>query len=207
MNDWRSEERGSCFLHPKEANTGVCPLCLNERLLVLAAKQEANKKQQLFSFQISQYSTLRKPSSSSSSISLPKIFSFGSLLNRFEFHHNKPYHHTYDDSPSAEDSFISIKFEDNGVASWDKGTVSKVSLDHCNNISWSNKKSVVEHVRPRGSSLRWRKRIGHMFQLNRWRRSSKASGCHAGSKLEGAKVVRSSSSGWIRTLTKRKTKE
>lgn len=110
------------------------------------------------------------------------------------------------------DSFISIKFEDNGVASWEKAnTVSnKVSLEHCS-MYWNNQnmntkefvgnnkenKSVIEHAKvPRGSSLRWRKRIGHLFQLVRWKRSNKGNVCHVD---HGVKVRK----GWIRSLTKR----
>ncbi|KAL6962151.1 hypothetical protein U1Q18_037105 [Sarracenia purpurea var. burkii] len=108
-----------------------------------------------------------------------------------------------------------MKFEDNGLVSWEKNMVSKVlSLDqNNNNISWNHslskdkenkedKSLVVEHTKPRGS-LRWRKRIGHLFQLTRWKKSSKASVCHVGNKLEGLKVR----GGWIRSLTKRKSKE
>lgn len=116
------------------------------------------------------------------------------------------------------DSFISIKFEDNGLASWEKNTASKVSFDNCK-ASWTqsmskktitsttasrestNNKSVIEHAKPR-ASLRWRKRIGHLFQLMRWKRSSKGSVCHVGTKVEGVKVR----SGWMRSLTRR-TKE
>ncbi|CAN0892416.1 hypothetical protein LINGRAHAP2_LOCUS17528 [Linum grandiflorum] len=66
--------------------------------------------------------------------------------------------------------------------------------------------SVVEHGKPRGGgSLRWRKRIGHMFHLVRWKRSSKANTCHVGSKVEGVIKVRSNK-GWnLRTLTKRRS--
>jgi hypothetical protein len=63
-------------------------------------------------------------------------------------------------------------------------------------------KTVVEHGKPR-ASLRWRKRIGHLFQLIRWKRSNKGNVCHVGSKVEGVKVRK----GWMRTLTKRKTVE
>ncbi|KAI8002996.1 hypothetical protein LOK49_LG08G01599 [Camellia lanceoleosa] len=195
MTEYREEDKPCCYFHPKEAIIGVCPLCLNERLLILAAKQGHRPQ--------SESSTTtnrrRKPS-----ITLPKIFAFGSLLHRFDQFQNKQL-----------DSFISIKFEDNGVSSWEKGRVStKASLDHCNNISWnhqslmskdSTKSIVVEHnAKPRGS-LRWRKRIGHLFQLSRWRRSNRGgSVCHVGSKPEGVKVR---SSGWIRTLTRRRAKE
>lgn len=187
------EDKPHCYFHPKEEIIGVCPLCLNERLLILAANRAHG-----------QFSLINKLHKKKPSISLPKIFALGSLLHRFEFQHKPQESHdseSDDASASLEDSFISIKFEDNGVASWEK---SKVSLDDCS-ISWNqslsklNTKSVVEHTKPRGS-LRWRKRIGHLFQLSRWRRSSS----HVGSsKLEGVKVR----SGWIRALTKRRTKE
>ncbi|KAK8580245.1 hypothetical protein V6N12_070527 [Hibiscus sabdariffa] len=98
------------------------------------------------------------------------------------------------------DSFISIKFEENGVGSWEKGKVSKVSLENCS-MSWNptlgkglkeGNKSVIEHSKP-GGSLRWRKRMGHLFQLVRWKRST--------GKAEGVKAMKKS---WItRTLTKR----
>ena len=106
------------------------------------------------------------------------------------------------------ESFISIKFEENGKASWEKNTVSKVSLENCDDMSWNhhskeaNKetKSIIEHGKSR-DELRWRKRIGHMFQLIRWKRSNKGNVCHVGNKVEGVKVRK----GWMRTLTKRKT--
>lgn len=107
------------------------------------------------------------------------------------------------------DSFISIKFENNGVGSWEKGavgTVPNVSLiKHCDNNIMSNKVALIEHVAKPRMQLRWRKRIGHIFHLIRLKRSSTKGGnaSHVGTKLEGVKVRH----GWIRTLTKRKTKE
>ncbi|XP_058190115.1 uncharacterized protein LOC131307562 [Rhododendron vialii] len=199
MNEHYKEDKPYCHFHPKEETIGVCHLCLNERLLILAADQALSLRPE-FSL-INKHK--KKPP-----ITLPKIFALGSLLHRFEFQHNKA-EESHDcqqsdaSAASLEDSFISIKFEDNGVASWEKSKVSKVSLDHCS-IGWNQSlyketdKSVVEHVKPHGS-LRWRKRIGHVFQLSRWRRYSS----HVGSKLEGVKVR----SGWIRALTKRRTKE
>lgn len=103
------------------------------------------------------------------------------------------------------DSFISIKFENNGLASWDHGTSSKnpadvfdLSCNHKLDEEIKGAKSVVEHTKPR-PSLRWRKRIGHLFQLMRWKRSNKANACHVVSKVEGVKGKK----GWIRALTKR----
>lgn len=88
------------------------------------------------------------------------------------------------------------------MAQWEKaGTVSKVSLEHCS-MSWTKdttNKSVIEHTNKPQASLRWRKRIGHMFHLIRWKRSNKANVCHVGTKVEGVKVRK----GWMRTLTKK----
>lgn len=211
MNEHR-DDKPYCYFHPKEVIIGVCPFCLNERLLVLASKQAGH----LLSSKSSHTSSgiVRKPI-----ISFPKIFALGSFLNHLEFRHRKSNNSDHDSSTSPEDSFISIKFEDNGVASWEKGkgTVSQVSLEHCNKMSWHHslskldagkepiKREIIEHAKPNSSSLRWRKRIGHLFQLNKWKRSSKGSVRHVGTKVEGVKVMRK---GWIRNLTtKRKTKE
>lgn len=108
----------------------------------------------------------------------------------------------------STDSFISIKFKENGVASWEKDTVSKVALENCNSMSWNHSfnkenKTVIEHGKPRASSLRWRKRIGHLFQLIRWKRTNKGNVRHVSSKVEGVKVRK----GWIRNLTKKRTME
>ncbi|XWS25142.1 hypothetical protein CRYUN_Cryun27aG0045200 [Craigia yunnanensis] len=210
MNGYR-EDNSCCYFHPKEVVVGVCPLCLNERLVILASKQGQRSSSSIRgSHRIIQGVSQKKPP-----INLPKTFALGSLLNRLEFKHWKSENSDdHDASTSQEDSFISIKFEKNGVASWEKGTVSKVSLEHCS-MSWNPtltkevtkeqkeaNKSVIEHAKPH-ASLRWPKRIGHLFQLIRWKRSSKANVSHMGSKVEGVKVMRK---GWIRTLTKR-TKE
>ncbi|KAL3638820.1 hypothetical protein CASFOL_016727 [Castilleja foliolosa] len=204
-----SEEDQMCYFHPKELVIGICALCLKQKLLVLASKQKPHF-----------YSAHKN-------YLLPKIFAITSLINPLEFKHHKS-DQVYDDdnddddgtnyssTSSQEDSFISIKFEDNGVASWDKGKIiSKISNDHqkknaheiswadddqCNSLDIANKiKSVVEHDKPR-AKLRWRKRIGHLLHLIKWRRSDT---CQVGTKLEGAKVK----GGWIRILTKRRTKE
>lgn len=112
---------------------------------------------------------------------------------------------------SFADSFISIKFEENGVSYWEKSKlVSNASLDYCN-IPQSRSRSrsttnstVVELPKSRGGSLRWRKRIGHLFQVSRWKKPTKGSGvCYVGSSkvVEGVKVR---STGWIRSLTMRR---
>lgn len=219
MNGYGDDTDSSscCYFHPKQVVIGICPLCLNERLLILASKQGHSSSSS--SSSSAHRSKVVSDNKKQPSISnLPKIFALGSLLNRFEFRHWKSDISDQRDActSSHEDSFISIKFEDNGVASWEKGTVSKVSLDHCS-VSWNNinnnnnnstmakepiqkekeiNKSVIEHAKQRGATLRWRKRIGHLLQLVRWKARSNAKGnVDAG----GVKVRK----GWIRTLTKR----
>ncbi|XP_042479078.1 uncharacterized protein LOC122060017 [Macadamia integrifolia] len=201
MNEY-AEDNSFCYFHPKEVVVGVCAICLKERLLILAAKQglKATKK-------------TRSVHTKKPSITLPRIFDLGSILHRLEFRHRKSDLSDHDTSTSQEDSFISIRFENNGVASWDKGTsCNKVPpLGPLMNMAYSTEKSkkeprvvksIVEHAKPQ-AAMRWRKRIGHMFQLIRWKRSSKANVCHTGGKVEGVKV----SKGWIRVLTKRRTME
>ncbi|EEF48392.1 uncharacterized protein LOC8274122 [Ricinus communis] len=216
MNGYR-EDNSCCYFHPKDAVIGVCAVCLNERLLVLAAKQSSRTTATLRTQDVSP----KKPP-----ISLPKIFTLSSLLNRLEFRHWKLSDDNNSDVSTSpeEDSFISIKFEDNGAASWEKSnTVSKVCLEKQCSKSWINQNqmskeeakqdinkdmtketmSVIEHARPR-AALRWRKRIGHLFQVIKLKRSNKGNMCHVGTKVEGVKVMRK---GWIRSLTKRRTKE
>ncbi|KAG8378267.1 hypothetical protein BUALT_Bualt08G0119800 [Buddleja alternifolia] len=180
-NEYYRDDRKCCYFHPKEVVIGVCALCLNERLIVLASHQN--------------YTHTPKKS-------LPKIFALTTLLNRLDIKHHKSNDEVFhSSSTSPEDSFISIKFEDNGVASWDKGKISKMTHDQQCEMS-KEIKSVVEHTKTR-ATLRWRRRIGHLFHVIRWKRSSKGNMCHVGTKLEGAKFKY----GWIRNLTKRRTKE
>lgn len=100
------------------------------------------------------------------------------------------------------DSFISIKFEENGTASWEKNS----NKSNSSNNNYNNKKecevettkSVIERGKSR-EGLRWRKRIGHIFHLMKWKRPSTKTKSNG---VEGSKkVVRK---GWIRTsFTKR----
>ncbi|KAK8552279.1 hypothetical protein V6N13_120690 [Hibiscus sabdariffa] len=190
MNGYR-EDNSCCYFHPKQAVIGVCPLCLNQRLLILASKQGHSS-----STRGTHRFLQNKPH-----IHLPKIFALGSLLHRRQLKHCKSQDFDdHDASTSQDDSFISIKFEENGLGSWEKGKVSKASVENCS-MSWNptsgkdlkeGNKSVIEHPKP-GGPLRWRKRMGHLFQLVRWKRST--------SKAEGVKTMKKS---WItRTLTKR----
>ncbi|CAH2033563.1 unnamed protein product [Thlaspi arvense] len=198
MDMYKDDSSPYCYFHPKEEYVGVCPLCLNERLLVLASKQRSSRT---------------KHSSSSPIISLPKIFALSSLLSRLDLRHHRKFHPSsdLDVSTSQEDSFISIKFEDDGNASWEKKTVSKVCVDNTNTTLKQQQSpitsttSIVEHNSAK-SSLRWRKRIGHLFHVIKLRSGSSTSSCHvASSKVEGAKVRKH---GWmVRTLTRRKSRK
>lgn len=90
------EEKACCYFHPKQVVVGVCPLCLNERLLILAAKQDHHHHHHHHHHHRLQSSTQRKPSAS-----IHKIFAFGSLFTRHQFKS----HHYYDQddaSPSPE---------------------------------------------------------------------------------------------------------
>ncbi|KAL9315687.1 hypothetical protein ACSQ67_016688 [Phaseolus vulgaris] len=167
------EEKTCCSFHPKQVVVGVCPLCLNERLLILAAKQDLHHHHHHHRLQSS---TQRKPSTS-----IHKIFAF--------------------------ESFISIKFEENGVASWEKSTLSNMSNKVCVEGKFLEKeakenKSVIEHGKS-NNAFRWRKRMGRLVHFIQWKRSSKGGVGHVGNKVEGVKVRK----GWMRSLTKRKTVE
>ncbi|XP_047329088.1 uncharacterized protein LOC124932493 [Impatiens glandulifera] len=147
----------SCYLHPKQVLEGVCPLCLNERLLVLFSANKKGKEEQIND----------NPSPNT------KIFDLGSILNRFEL---KPKQETknlkthIDRSPTPEDSFISIRFGDNGVGSWEKNNPTSKMLS-------------LDHVKPR-STMRWQKQICRLFRLAKWKRPDKDI-CHAEKTMEG----------------------
>lgn len=109
------------------------------------------------------------------------------------------------------DSFISIKFENDGNASWERKTVSKVCVDNTNSTCKKQQAplpsttSIVEHNSAK-SSLKWRKRIGHLFRVIKLRSGLPTSSCHvASSKVEGTKARKH---GWmVRTLTRRKSRK
>ncbi|GAB2290406.1 hypothetical protein Dimus_024684 [Dionaea muscipula] len=184
MNDYNREERNNpcCNFHPKQQLVGVCPLCLNERLLILVAKQGLDNLQNHRSRSAHHSSHTRSGGGGPDlqrkpSLSFSKIFTLGSLLHYWKSHDSPD---IQDIGTSLEDSFISIKFEENGVASWDKGKVSKLPLEKSNNLLQSSCKAkgafnngVVEiNPKPR-DSLRWRERAGELLKLIKWRRSNK----------------------------------
>ncbi|XP_029130753.1 uncharacterized protein LOC109816063 [Cajanus cajan] len=195
-NGEKEEKEACCYFHPKQVVVGVCPLCLNERLLELAAKQDHHRPfASIASHHRLQTSSHRNP--------IHKIFAFGSLFSRHQF--KSHYYDQHDASPSPEESFISIKFEENGVASWEKGTVSNkggVNSEVLMTEVKDSNRSVIEHGKS-NNAFRWRKRMGRLVHLIQWKRSSKGGVGHVGNKVEGVKVRK----GWMRTLTKRKTVE
>ncbi|ERN08615.1 hypothetical protein AMTRI_Chr11g98760 [Amborella trichopoda] len=195
MEDW-GDEREQCSAHPRQVIVGVCPHCLKERLLVLASQQR--------------HSTLPKGAFRPQRIlqrkahTLHKVFALASFLHRPEFLQQKNDDSDEDACTSHDDSYISIKFEGNGLATWDHKVdswegVKASSLSHQKESV--GPKSVVEHGKTRGN-LRWRKRIAHLFQLTRWKRSSKTAACHI-SKGEVGKGRRS----WLRSLTRKRSME
>ncbi|KAL6504882.1 hypothetical protein OROHE_023640 [Orobanche hederae] len=182
MSECRKDDKRWCYLHPQEMVIGICALCLNDRLLVLAAAKQGTIH----------HRQTHKNSSSTSKRALTKIFALTSLLSLLEIKKQKTDQDYHSSSTSPEESadciamfsdevhyaFISIKFEDNGIASWDKGSkVSKQvsSFDQqcevpCRrekgNINAKKIKSVLEHSKPRAAAaVRWRRRVGHLLRL------------------------------------------
>ncbi|KAK7301364.1 hypothetical protein RJT34_12227 [Clitoria ternatea] len=186
------EENSRCYFHPNQIVVGVCPFCLNERLLIVAAKQAHHHHHHPFASHKLQSSMQKKHSGS-----IHKIFAFGSLFT----HHLKSHNFYQDDaSPSPEESFISIKFEENGVGSWEKSTLAnKVCMEEGKVLNKENK-SMIEHGKS-NNAFRWRKRIGRLVHFIHWKRSNKGGVGHVGNMVEGVKIRKS----WMRTLTKRKT--
>ncbi|KAJ0587995.1 putative protein OCTOPUS [Helianthus annuus] len=165
-----------CYFHPDEVFVGVCPLCLYERLIVVAAKRCRGG--------LRLYASSACKSSKPCMV-VPKMFAIDYLIHRKTKKNKlKPKAKDVDDddaSASLDDSFISIRFdEDNTVGAWEKG---------------KDPKSIVEHAKPQWSSLRWRKRIGHVFQLITSKKSNKLIGS-TGRMVKGSR--------WIRNLTRRK---
>ncbi|KAF0895592.1 hypothetical protein E2562_013902 [Oryza meyeriana var. granulata] len=208
-----------CYFHPRELVVGVCSHCLRERLLLLLAAKTSPAAHLLADGPYSRPHR-RKPSS----LSLPKVFALGSFLQRLDSsRHHRPDDDANSDADTAsiaslDDSFISIKFEDNGKATWDSQkakaaagdapppTVAAKKIDTDKQAATVT--AVVEHVK-RGGVTRWRKQVvGRLLQLARWKRSGKAGGsaaCQLG--LDCKKTAeRSKGRGrsWIRSLTRRR---
>ncbi|KAI3960321.1 hypothetical protein MKW98_017045 [Papaver atlanticum] len=116
-----------CNIHPTKIQIGVCSLCLKERLVILLSTSSSKYKQ----------SSRRRSTSSRKShhiYVLQKVSALGSFLRRSESSRREQRlaakstdtDDTSTSTSSQEDSFISIKFEDNGNASWVKD-----SAEHC----------------------------------------------------------------------------
>ncbi|KAK1436437.1 hypothetical protein QVD17_02217 [Tagetes erecta] len=172
--DKDDHQGGYCYFHPDEVFVGVCPLCLYERLIVVATKRCRG------GLRLYASSTCKsvKPC-----MVMPKMFAIDYLIHRKTRKHKlKVKDHEDIASASQDDSFISIRFdEDNTTGEWEKGKDSK---------------SIVEHAKPPWSSLRWRKRIGHVFQLITSKKSNRHMGI--GRMVKGGR--------WIRNLARRTMK-
>ncbi|MCL7048803.1 hypothetical protein MKW94_014258 [Papaver nudicaule] len=255
MNNYhhREENPTLCDYHPRQVIVGVCPLCLKERLIVLASKQ--GSLDNFIPYYRESSSIVHHETATSNnvhhhrnkSLLTLKIYALRSFLHRhLEFRKSSDNFHVVDgdcqgyESTSQEDSFISIKFQDNEVVSWDKGTkdskeenLEKLSSNHINltnkeqtKISAMNKdirlptstttgmnknsSSVVEHVKSH-AVLKWRKRIGQLFQIVRWKKRSSSNNNKTNVNHVMINKVSSSGGGvkmrkgnWIRTLTKRR---
>ncbi|KAK3141059.1 hypothetical protein QOZ80_4BG0329050 [Eleusine coracana subsp. coracana] len=206
-----------CSFHPRELVVGVCAHCLRDRLLLLlaasAANNNNNRKEE---DELPLSSRFRRRTSS---ISFPKVFALGSsFLQRLDSRHHHeadaPKISSDDDTASVasldEDSFISIKFEDNGKATWDKQqalTAAPVPVVRSSSSSSTAVVAVVEHVK-RGGVTRWRKQVvGRLLQLARWKRSAAAVVGMDGKKAAAAAAERSKARGgrgWIRSITRRR---
>ncbi|CAD5187323.1 unnamed protein product [Musa acuminata subsp. malaccensis] len=196
MND-RGEHKPCCYFHPMEAVVGICALCLKEKLLVLASEQGHLPLCRRY---------LRVPKRKPV-ITLPKVFVLGAFGHLLESHHHTNKDHSGREGPiaSLEDSFISIKFEDEGqVLSKNKKDKSFEASTDTTTIGKETKevKTTVEQSDHSGFP-RWRKHIGRLLHQGIWKRSNEASTCHFGfgGKVEGVKRTR----GWIRSLTRRTT--
>ncbi|KAG2569974.1 uncharacterized protein LOC120683248 [Panicum virgatum] len=175
-----------CCFHPRELVVGVCAHCLKDRLLLLLATTTNNAAAD---------ATLRRRRTTSSILALGSSF-----LQRLDSRHHRA-DAAADDSDGAaspDDSFISIKFEDNGKATWDSRH--KAAASTKSNPPAPVRAVVVEHVAKRGGVTRWRKQVvGRLLQLARWKRSAAVG-------LDGKKAAgdQRRGRGWIRSLTRRR---
>ncbi|KAL8172013.1 hypothetical protein V2J09_023817 [Rumex salicifolius] len=166
-----------CNYHPDQLIVGVCPLCLHDKLLIIAAIQDRRSHGRLLrpTEELQQPIHSRKPSNGG-------LLTFGSLLSRLELrrsHRRSDYRESCNfdddcgagsgsqsDSLSLEDSFISIKLEEHGDAnSTSVGAINTKALYKEGN--WKS---------GGGGSLRWRKRIGQLLQLVKRKRFKNPNG-------------------------------
>ncbi|CAM8999670.1 unnamed protein product [Rhodiola kirilowii] len=220
------DEANSCYLHPDETFVGVCPLCLNERLIILASLSKSSMyclHRRSFNFCCEENSFFsfgqqnKKPA-------LKKIFSLGSGI--FRGQHKSGDHFPGRDrdldetasTSSQEDSYISFKIEENGSASWEKNKNAGGTKQSDNKtVEDSRKGTEAEHGKhniqkknatelsnPKTKQTKrpnWHNRIG---QLIRKKGSMRGWVCQVSidKVVEGVEIRKG---GWIkRTLTKRR---
>ncbi|KAE8810436.1 hypothetical protein D1007_12640 [Hordeum vulgare] len=230
-----------CYFHPRELLVGVCAHCLRERLLLLLAAKSNNVNGRARPpadgasyLSARPYCRALRRRTGSISSSLPKVFALGSFLQRLDSSRHHHHHHHPDEVvhdhdlagedkdtdaddatsvASLDDSFISIKFEDNGKATWvdsQNGTGAKPVREAAAATTTTTKTTalVVEHAGRRGGVTRWRKQVvGRLLQLARWKRASgkQSSSSAAADQRSKARVGGGGGRGWIRSLTRRRT--
>ncbi|CAN6444991.1 unnamed protein product [Victoria cruziana] len=191
-----------CPFHPKELVIGICAPCLRERLLMLASRQETSRTRSSPPGGPS-VKFLTKPSVRS----FLKVSTLGSMFHLLEFlpRRKSNANEIVAARTSLEDSFISIKFEKNGSASWENGATKhfaweKVDISRCQDPN-TKSKTVVEHATPRGG-IWWRKKMGYLFHLVKCKKSStNGSNFHMAAKSDAANAKRN----WLRTLSIKRT--
>ncbi|KAF7005031.1 hypothetical protein CFC21_020182 [Triticum aestivum] len=172
---------------------------------------------------------LRRRTGSISS-SLPKVFALGSFLQRLDSsRHHHPHHpdevvHDHggggrgedrdrnpdddDDTASVaslDDSFISIKFEDNGKATWVDSQQTSLKPVREATTAPTTKTLVVEQASRRGGVTRWRKQVvGRLLQLARWKRASGKQPSSSAAADQRSKARGGGGRSWIRSLTRRR---
>ncbi|CAE5959458.1 unnamed protein product [Arabidopsis arenosa] len=194
MKGQNKSSTSSCNIHPVEFIEGVCPLCLNERLLVLASLQRLRPPSP------PSYQTIEEPKTILQNSSRKKPIRIFSFLSFFELRHHKSDHKNIS-IISPEDSFISINFEDNRATSWEKGK-ERSQLKQCK-TSWDRqyqhvmvhtKKEIIPQSMPH--PLTWRKRIRRLLHVISFKSRSRA--CHLSAKVKGEDDL---SRSWLRPLS------
>ncbi|CAN8320710.1 unnamed protein product, partial [Cochlearia groenlandica] len=170
MKGQNNSLKTSCKIHSMDSIEGVCPLCLNERLIVLASLQRLKPPSP-------SYQTIQEPENRNQNSFKRKNIRLFSFLDSFVMRHHKSHYQTTS-IISPEDSFISINFENNGATSWEKEKET-YHLEHIKS-SWDHqyqnvtkKKENIYQPMPR-PLLMWRKRIGRLLRVISFRKQSSA---------------------------------
>lgn len=188
MNNDHGEGKVYCVLHPEEMVVGVCAHCLKERLLALASKQGQHPCVPKKATKYSSTTTRRKHI-----VKIPKVFALARpLLYRLDLQYQRSKDDCEDESSVGSnegnlplyssfqlkqyikraricmiDSFISVKFDDDGCASWDTiGSIPTGSSTVTNITSESNRnKHMVVAKTKKSSIFKWKKRLRQLLQL------------------------------------------